>query len=208
MKRLLLFTVAALTGCGTAHAQAAFAFPTKFNILYIGIENPVRIMVDGAQCKDYSLKMSGATVKPVGDCLFSIYVEPLTSPQWRDAYILDRNGSVVHSSKFRLQIIPDPVISETKSFVRPMPRSAGSLYSVLDTTQFEWHFTIVDFSVTRQRGKGTSASIINKTAKFGPELLTLIKTARSRDVFYFESIRVKGADGYLRYLNSIRLMCE
>jgi hypothetical protein len=97
-----------------------------------------------------------------------------------------------------------------------MPLSAKSLYSVFDSTlpndghftiqNFE--FTILDFTVSRQSGKTLSRPIINKTEQFGSEVLALLKTARSGDIFYFDPIRVKAADGTLRHLNSLSLICE
>jgi hypothetical protein len=192
----------------TALAQMAIAYPTKMNVLYIGVENPVRIMVDGKSCKDYKLALAGATITARGNCLFDVLVTPLTVPQRQMAYILSSNNDIVDSVSFLLTIIPDLPTGRSRNLIRPIPLSARSIYSVMDSLQYEVSFSILDFEVTRGRGKTASKPVVNKTAQFNSKVLELLRTAKSGDNFYFESIRAKGPDGYLRQMSTITVSVE
>ena len=103
-------------------ANKSFAVsPTKMNILYTVIDNPISVSVAGYQPDQVSISMSGASVKTVNRKKGEYLVTPDNKMLGKKIYVSvtvkDKNGKKksIGKMEFRVKEVPDPTIFHLNS---------------------------------------------------------------------------------------------
>ncbi len=184
----------------------AVVSPTKMNVLYIGVDNPLEISVPGfrddqvsASCSGGSLSKSGkgwvARVTKVGKCNISV--------QAKD----DKGGSKSMGSKeFRVKRVPLPVPTCNKqksgTISRGMLQAQSGPMATLENFDFELKYTVVSFTVSANIG-GFEQNPASQSGKFTPQQLDLIGKVPKGKKVYIENVRAKGPDGTVSDIGTI-----
>lgn len=178
--------------------------PTKMNVLYAGIDNPVEIMVNGVSHDKISLIVSGGSVSPAGPYKYNIKPDS-NSKTVTIGIIADVNGKKksAGSHEFRVKLIADPVAivgglkggKISKSLLLAQP----GVKVIIENFDFDVNYNVIGFSVATMLG-GYSQEAISNSGTLSPEQKVMLEKLNSGDKVYFENIKVKGPDGTVRSL--------
>ena len=171
--------------------------PTKMNVFYIGVDNPVEISAAGTNSNTLRASMSGegnGKIRRAADGSFIVNVE---TPTRRNEFatinvVADGLNS---SKKFRVKRIPDPIpkLSGSKGGVMSSGefRLQKGVFPVLENFDFETECKMVGFRLVRVPKRKDATIVINKSGTYTQESKALVQKAVPGDKFYFENIQCK-----------------
>jgi gliding motility-associated protein GldM len=173
--------------------------PTKMNVFYVGVDNPVNISVPGSP-ENIVPTITTGKIRPDGKN-WIVYDLPKGV---REAII---NVNAVFSGKskpmgattFRLKTVPDPVAkigSKSDGFIsKSLLLASPYLIAEMPTGfDFDLKFFVTSFTFTTE----VSGDIITTKVmgnRLTPDLLKMIQNAKKNKRIWFEEINVKGPDG-------------
>lgn len=204
---LLFIGIACVNGQQGGKEIVAAVAPTKMNVVYLGIDNPVSIAVSGYNSSDIEIKVSNARftgsdgkyiIKPIrpGNVVIDVYAD----------------GEIVQSSEFRVKTVPSPVakVAGRKGGKISMDEllKAGKVYADMDNFVFDLSFEVVEFTVSAVIA-GYVIEYSNKEGnEFNEKQIELIKKLKSGNNVYIQDIKAKGPDGSLRAFATIHFKIE
>jgi hypothetical protein len=165
----------------------------KMNVLYRGVDNPATVTVSGVAQSDIKVKFSNGTFKIVGNNYL------LNPTKLGDAvlsvFVKDRE---VGKAEFRVKDLPDPVAKLKGHRSGTVEKSwlalADKLTVELDGTDYDYRFTVIEFTVTTMSG-GHSLSKMSKSDQFTTDQLNLIKNVNKGEKVLIEDIKIMGPEG-------------
>ncbi|MCD4742135.1 MAG: hypothetical protein K8R67_06615 [Desulfobacteraceae bacterium] len=181
--------------------------PTKMNVFYLAVENPVDISVPGVPADKIIPSINNGTIRK--DRKGGYIVKP--SRAGKDAVITvtaEINGKKRTMPKkiFRVKVVPDPIaVIAGKSGGRIRKNVLASQRGVLAEMRdfdFDLSFRITEFTVSAQVG-GYFNEKRAKGNKFTPDQLKLIRGLKKGQKIIIEDIKAIGPDKTTRKLNSI-----
>ncbi len=183
--------------------------PTKMNVFYIGVDNPVDVSVPGVpQGKIAAYITGGGSIKRKGNS----YVVRVKGPQGSKVKVgakADLNGQKKNmgSKEFRVKRVPSPVAmvgGKKEGFMDKSTLAAQSgVAAVMENFDFDLKFRVISFTVSTSDRGGFVKEARASSARFTSEQKRLIKGARSNSMVLITNIKAKGPDGSVRPLNSV-----
>jgi gliding motility-associated protein GldM len=182
--------------------------PTKMNVFYYGIENPVDISVPGYSAnKLFPRILEGATINKVTD---GYEVKPTKKNGTVSIEVMveiEGKQKSMGKREFRIRTIPEPkakVMGQASgsSISIAMLSQAPGVYAELEDFAFELKYQILQFSVVFQEGIITN-SIATKGSAFSKEQQSAIKSAKKGGRITIEDIVARGPDGQEKPLSPI-----
>ncbi len=182
--------------------------PTKMNVFYRGIENPVEISVAGYSAKDISPSISNATLSKASE---GFVVKPGPGPTATVSVSVtnpDGTKKSMPGKEFRVKDIPKPqpffggkTITDMNIKKQDLTASAGVI-AKLENFQFDLTFQIVEYTVSatlsgslaEERVQGAAMSAKAK------EIVAKVKTGQK---VYIENIKAKGPDGRTQSIGTL-----
>lgn len=182
--------------------------PTKMNVFYRGVDNPVDISVSGYSAKDIAPSMSngtltkataGYTVRPGSDskALISCTV---TNP--------DGTKKTMPGVEFRVKNVPSPQpffagksVNDETIKKAELTAAQGVIARMIDF-EFDLKFDIVEFKVTMIVG-GTPIEKMTKGPAVSGDMKEMFNKAKPGQKIYIEGIKARGPDGTVRNLGSL-----
>jgi gliding motility-associated protein GldM len=188
---------------------AAVVSPTKMNVFYIGVDNPVSVSVPGSDPTKIEASMVGAQgtmtkVKP-GE-----YVVKVTGGAKCTIPVTVKNAAGKASSmgapEFRIKRIPDPtpmLLGKKSGEALSVGelKSAGYLSAVLENFDFQANFTIQSFEFGANIGGFYKTAQVNGN-RFDAGVEALLNQVKPGAKIFFSDIRAKGPDGSVRTLTA------
>ena len=183
--------------------------PTKMNVFYYGVENPVAISVPGipADKIKVSIPDGNATIKKVGN---GYEVKPTKRGGTVNVAVaaeIDGKPKSMGSMLFRVKTIPEPkakVMGYSSGNIEKAVLSAASgVQADLEDFVFDLKFKITKYTVTTTVSGGMTKEIAKKGGTFDNEVKTLIKGLKSNSKLIIEDIEAVGPDGVPRALSPI-----
>lgn len=186
----------------TVAAPFATVSPTKMNVFYIGVDNPIEVSAAGVRAQDLNVSVSGATVTGSGGA----YTVRVTTSGEANVSVSAR-GKTLTSRKFRVKMIPDPVAvvggKKGGRMGAAEMRVQNGLAAILENFDFDARFEVVSYQVTFVPKRQDPVSAICNGAYFNSQVQGFQKEMKPGDMVYFEEIRVKGPDGTTRRIPGI-----
>ncbi|MFH2143731.1 MAG: GldM family protein [Bacteroidota bacterium] len=179
----------------------------KMNVVYVGLENPVEIMVAGISYDKITVSIVGGTVSPTGPYKFKITPNSSSKSVTLNV-IADINGKKVSAGthEFRVKHVPDPIatVGDYKggSISKDLLLSQTGVSVILENFDFDINFKVVSFSVATNISGYTQESTSNSNI-FTPDQKKIFNNLNSGDKVYVENILAKGPDGTIRPMASI-----
>lgn len=182
--------------------------PTKMNVFYIGVENPVDISVPGVSADKIRPSISGG-----GGSLYKSgkgYMVKVTTPT-KDCKICvgaEINGSnrSMGCMPFRVKRVPDPVATvngqKGGDIAKTLLMSQAGVKAEMENFDFELTYNVVGFTVSANIG-GFSQDAICNGPRFDAKAVNIMKQVDRGQKVYIENVRAKGPDGQVRNLGSI-----
>jgi len=181
--------------------------PTKMNVFYAGLDNPVSISAPGLSANNLKVSITNGTIQSGPDGNYIVRPEKVGEKSVITVKA-DIDGTLkdIGSTPFRVKKVPDPVASvanKTEGVIsrNELEAQQGVLAKIPDF-DFEMNFTVTSFVVSTTK----AGFIIDKPARgnhFSQEQKELMKGLNSGSRLYIESIVVKGDDGTTRNLPPI-----
>ncbi|MEZ5006751.1 MAG: gliding motility protein GldM [Chitinophagales bacterium] len=177
--------------------------PTKMNVFYIGVDNPISASAAGVLAKDLRVNMSGGTITGSG----GNYNVRVTNQGTSNVTVSDASGTKYGDFEFRVKRIPDPVAQVARKSGGNI--SAGEfqvqkgLAAVLENFDFDAKFDIVSYDLVYIPKRQDLALAKASGASFTGQMTGYIQKAKPGDVYAFENITVRGPDGQTRGIPGI-----
>ena len=182
----------------------------KMNVMYIGVDNPLNIVVPGYKPDKVKARLSdGSSLKQKKGTEWTAKpkkageIQVLLTVEEKDGSKANLKGP-----KFRIKRVPDPVatvggklkggkVSYSKF------KNQGGLIAVLENFDFDFKFVVQSYEMTYIKHRKDPAIKKGRGPVFGGDIKKLIKSSGPKDKVFFTNIKVKGDDGSTRTLPSI-----
>ncbi len=180
--------------------------PTKMNVFYAGLDNPVSVSVPGISASNVKVSITNGSIQPSQDGFIvkpdKVGVESIISV----SALIDGVSKEIGSTRFRVKKVPDPVASVAGKIDGVIGKNEllaqqGVLAKIPDF-DFQMNFTVTSFVVSTSK-QGYVIDKPTKGNRFSQEQIDLMKGLNSGNRLYIESIVVKGDDGSVRNLPAI-----
>jgi gliding motility-associated protein GldM len=183
--------------------------PTKMNVFYVGIPNPVSISIPGIPAEDVRATMTNGDIYKVGPGDYE--VKPRSSQRRSVIRVqgkVDDNYRSYGTQEFRVKDLPTPtaqVGGKAGGEIREEKlRIQSGIYAKMEDFLFDLQYEVTQFTITTTDRGGYLKELRKKGFKFDDEVTEWLKdnVARNRKV-NFEDIKAVGPDGKVKDLNPI-----
>ncbi len=183
--------------------------PTKMNVFYIGVDNPVAITASGVPADKLIVSISGAggTIRKVGNGKYTVRVKKTGKATVRVSY-RKNDGSTrsLGSMQFRCLRVPDPYPTVGGYKGGGIKKSTligqSTVLAKLDNFVFNLKFPVTYFNVsTTINGFVEEAS--TRGSRISPEQKKILGKLKRGQKVYFEDVKCKSPDGSIRQLGTI-----
>ena len=192
---------------------AVVVSPTKMNVFYVGVENPVAIAAPGISLDEIEAQATNATIQKVSGGNY--VVRPQVVGKECLVSVLGNIGGVkrtLQTYKFRVKDVPDPVVKingqRGGSIRKNVLLTAGQIEVVMENFDFDMKFTVENFSVYSVIDGYVQEETQSNKGAFSKSQLNLINKLRRNQAVTVENIIVKGADGTTRKLPPLSFKLE
>ncbi len=173
--------------------RSAAVSPTKMNVLYIGVENPLDISVAGVPSSSVKVDCSGCKIRKAG----SAYIAEVLKAGDVEVKVSAKDFPET-TFKFRSKRIPDPLAAVGNGINKHSGYIGNNEFKVhkevkaiLKDFDFDAPCKIVSYKVTREQKNKDPHTVGNAGQKYGAKTLRLIKKAKPGDNYYFDEIKAK-----------------
>jgi len=184
--------------------------PTKMNVFYKGVANPVSISAPGVSAEDLRPRISNGTISRSGKDWVVRVDRGTEAVITVNAQLPDGSVKSMGKSNFRVKTVPDP----SPSFAGKRPsdtrvkkselKAAQGVIAKLDDFDFDMKFEITQFKVT-MIFNGTPVDQLVRGNRINKDIKVMFEKARKGQMVLIENIKAKGADGTIRKLSPISL---
>ncbi|MBK6995146.1 MAG: M48 family metalloprotease [Lewinellaceae bacterium] len=168
----------------------------KMNVLYIGVDNPLRIAAAGIPANELSVELigDGAITGSGGDYMVTVF-----NPGEVKVRVMRKVGAeikLVVDQKYRVKRIPDPLpkmdgkYSSSAIGTEIMQQSKG-IFLALQNFDFDAECRIVGFEATYLPLAEDPITRQNQGGEWNSGVLEWIKKAKPGDAYFFDDILVK-----------------
>jgi beta-lactamase regulating signal transducer with metallopeptidase domain len=213
-KLLLLVPVTAIllpvVGCLNGHAQneatekevVTSIAPTKLNVLYIGVENPVNISVSEYAADDITVSIDNGSISGKN----GEYIVKVHQPG-KAVITVSAKGKTIKETEFRVKYLPPPVValkgsSNKNGLIKGGDIStddllkAGGIRLTIENSEYELPMKIASFDmVVKKADKTVIKTAATTTDSYSAEQIELIKSLDKGQRVTFENIVASGPGG-------------
>ena len=191
----------------TVAPPSANVTPTKMNVMYRGLENPIEISAPGFTANQINVSVvNGELVKKNGE----YFVKPGNEKNVTTVTVsttIDGKRMILDNCDFRLKRTPDPVPvlngRTNDKFTKEEILAAGGFVLTMPDFDFEgYHSQVLSYDVSTIVAGYLKPIKGIQGRKFNKEVEDLVKSARRGQRISIEKIRVKSPDGEERILNT------
>lgn len=182
--------------------------PTKMNILYVGVDNPVTIAVAGIVSNNVTAEVDNGTIK--GEK--GVYIINPSMANKVAVVTVRVDNQIVKKEVFRVKLVPDPVakllnIKSSGAIDRDLLLKQEGIVAELENFDFDISFRVVEFTVSCVID-GFSKEEVAISNKFTPQQKDLFAKVKTNGKVYIENIKAQGPDGAIRKLGAITVIVK
>lgn len=176
----------------------------KMNILYIGIDNPITVAVEGVLSEDLTVTCEDGEVENLGNGHYNVQVR---KPGKKKITVIAK-GVTTQEIIYRVKRIPDPTANvgfiQGGSISAERIKLESGVQAYLSNWPLEETCEIRGYYFTWTREGENPIEVVNAGEKFNDAVLKLLEQIQSGDVIYFDQIRAKcPGDPAARKINSM-----
>ncbi len=193
-----------LAGCGSSNKTTApipqiqvtpdviSATASKMNVLYIGVENPVKLNIPSVALNSLQVTGTGGgvKVKKVSD---RNYILTVRKPGETTLSITGKGYK--KDIPFKVKRIPDPVARVGKSAGGAMGngefKAQGGVGAFLDDFDFDARCSIQGYRLTRVAKRQDPVESLNSGARYNAKSKRLIRMAKPGDTYLFTNVKAR-----------------
>lgn len=186
--------------------------PTKMNVFYRGVKNPVSVSVSGIPKENIQVEITKGRINSIPGKEWEVIPGPGPEGEVVSVRVfatIDKVRRFMGSSNFRVKNLPDPVAvvagrSQGLISMTDLTRAPG-VVAELKNFDFDIDYTVTEFTVSAVLSGGFTKTEKSSNNKFTRSQLDIISQLRTGQRVTFENIKAIGPDGATRTLNSIVL---
>jgi gliding motility-associated protein GldM len=180
--------------------------PTKMNVFYAGLANPVSISVPGIPSSNLKVSITNGRIEASSDG-YTVYPDKV-GVKSIVSVSADIDGTIksMGSMEFRVKRVPNPVATvggKNEGLISKNELLAEQgVFAEIPDFDFQMKFTVASFVVSTSKG----GFVVDKPAtgnKFSSEQIDLMKGLNPGGRLYIDNIVAKGEDGSTRNLSAI-----
>jgi len=204
-----------LTDPITVAEPALVVSPTKMNVFYRGVPNPVEISVPGVPQDKIEVRIDGGhSLKKQSDGTY--VVEPSSNSSVREANITvtaelpDGSKKSLPAKNFRVKRIPDPVAFWTgktptdKGITKAEVMSFAPVAARMEGFDFDVQVRVKSFTMKISKD-GQFSDLPSPNNRITPDMQAAMSKLRRGNILYLEDILVSMPDGSTRDLPPMKL---
>lgn len=181
--------------------------PTKMNVLYVGVDNPISISVPGIPGDKITASISNGVIRKSGNA----WIANLTSQGNGKATItvgaeIDGKKKSMGNMEFRIKTIPDPIAKVAGKKGGSIDKNTLAAQMIinadLENFDFDAPFRVVEFNVSASIG-GFTRDEPSKSNRITDGQKEIIKSIKKGERVFFTDIKAVGPDGKPRELNTL-----
>jgi gliding motility-associated protein GldM len=190
--------------------KAVVVSPTKMNVLYIGVDNPMEISVPGVGQNDVAASLEGAGTLKKDPANPSSYIANVTAVGKCKVNVtakIDGKMQPMDGKEFRIKRIPDPVptLGGKLKGGNSQPgqiKAQSGVVPLLENFDFEARFNVISFQMVFS-SKGEIFKEEVQGPMFSPKMKGFLDRAKPKDIIFIDEIKVVGPDKQPRKLGQI-----
>ena len=192
--------------------ETSFAVETeKLNVLYVGVDNPVRIAASGMKQDDLEVSIDNGKIKKEGQ---KYIVNPEHSGS--ASLTIESKGKVIGSKLFRVKNVPNPGayliaednLIESGQVSKNAVSGVRGISVTIPNFMFDVNFTVTSFSLN-VKGDREELLIQNSSGgRFTDPQIELIQRLLPGQVLVIDQIRATGPDGLERDIEPLEIKIE
>lgn len=180
--------------------------PTKMNVFYLGVDNPVSLAAPGLPPDAVEPQITNGEILKTAE---GYVVRPKVAGKNCEITVMatiDGQKRKLQTQAFRVKEVPDPVAKvagyREGKIKKNLLLAAGGVDVEMENFDFDMKFTVQGFSMYTVVD-GYAQDMAAKGPAFTTEQLKMIKNLKRNQILVIEQIMVKGPDGSVRKLPSI-----
>lgn len=190
-------------------APSVSVSPTKMNVFYIGVDNPVEITAAGTPADKVSASMTSGLISKKSGSNYTVTVKK----PGKTKVNVSANGRSLGSKEFRVKSLPNPITTigaKSSKFFKGgnIPKSTllalSGINATMENFEFDLRFNITGYVVTCNIG-GFDESAKSRGRNFTGAQKAVIRKAKRNSRVIIEGVRAKGPDGKTRKINDLVL---
>jgi len=175
---------------------------TKMNVVYIGVDNPLKVAVSGYDFSDLNVTITNGSIKGEKG-------EYIINPRRPGNMVLSvyANGKLINETSFRVKYVPNPILMVAGltggDITKNHLLSANAVKVRLPDFDFDLSFKMKSFLVSATGADGAYVEARSDSEEISDAQKEIIKNAEVGTKINFEDISVIGPDGRTVKLNPV-----
>lgn len=168
----------------------------KMNVLYIGVDNPLRIAAAGIPANELVVELIGAGSISGSDGNYLVRVSQPGEIKVRVSRKVDGEIKFVVDQKYRVKRIPDPAPKldgkyRSSSITPEAMQQSKGIVMLLENFDFDAVCEVVGFEATYLPMEEDPISIYNRGGEWNAGVPEWVKKAKGGDTYFFDNIMIK-----------------
>ncbi|MHC1703519.1 MAG: gliding motility protein GldM [Tenuifilaceae bacterium] len=181
--------------------------PTKMNVLYLGVDNPVEISIPGISMDKISATISKGSIKPTGREFIVQPGQGITSCDITVFAMVEGTKRNMGTKPFRVKKVPDPItkvagLASKIATKNELASTFGVVAQMPPDFDFELKYTVTSFTLSAQVG-GFSSDESSRSASFTDAQKRIINNLKSGNQVAITNVKAIGPGGDERILNDL-----
>ncbi len=190
-------------------APSVSVSPTKMNVFYIGVDNPVEITAAGTPANKVSASMTSGTIRKNGGSKYTVKVSRVGKTKVN----VSANGKHLGTKEFRVKSLPSPITTIGRAGTDyykggRIPKSTllalSGINATMENFDFALNYRITEFTVVCTIG-GFDKVAKSTSRKFTPKQKSIIRQAKKKTRVILERVKARGPDGKNRKISDLVL---
>lgn len=188
-------------------AKSVVVSPTQMNVLYIGVDNPIKISAAGVQSQDVSASISAGSLTKGANGEFIAKVSTVGKVTINVSAKIDGKVQSMGSEEFRVKRIPDPVPTlggklRGGNANAALIKAQSGVVPLLENFDFQARFNVQSFKMIYS-SKGDVLSADASGPMLSAQMQGFLSRAKPKDIIIIDDIKVVGPDGQSRKLSQV-----
>jgi gliding motility-associated protein GldM len=183
--------------------------PTRMNVLYAGLANPISISVPGFSSRDIQVTMQNGRIEPTTNGYLAYPLKIGEKAFISVSVTIDKVVKQMGSTEFRVKRVPDPVATVAGKkeglILKTELMDEDGVFAEIPDFDFDMKFQVLSFIVNIAGTGGFEEKKATQGGRFTQENKNAFKNLSRGQRLYIDDIQVKGDDGTLRTLSPISL---
>ncbi len=187
--------------------------PTKMNVFYRGVDNPVSISASGKADSQLDIRITDGNISRTDTGWVVNELPPEAYETTIRVYAEDEGESKFMGEQlFRVKRLPDPIArvvgaEEDKISVRKMLANPFLLCTMPEYVDFKYDFRVTSFTMYIPQGGGYFVTEKSDSQMFTDKMKNQIQSLKKNDIVVFRDINVRGPEGP-RKIESINITIQ